>query len=79
MTTVSSDDESDDDSTYNSEDEVDPDPIPANFCQPNIQNQDPAQPIQLDVIVSDETQQTPRLPLCLMFNARSVYNKVNNL
>ena len=80
MITVSSDDDgSDDDSIYETDDELDPEPIQANFYQPQTQNQDPTIPVQLDVLLSDETQQTSRLPLCLMFNARSVYNKVNNL
>ena len=64
---------------YDTDDEVDPQPIPANFYQPLDQVHIPGQPIQLDAVVSDQTQQTSRLPLCLLFNARSIYNKVNNL
>jgi hypothetical protein len=78
-TDAGNDDDSDDNSVYDTDDEVDPEPIPANFYQPRNQIQAPGQAIQLYVIVSDETQQTSRLPLCLMFNARSVYNKINNL
>ena len=66
-------DESDDQSIYSTDEEVDPEPIPANFFQP----QNPTD--ELDVVLNDEPSQNSRLPLCLLFNARSVYNKRNNL
>ena len=78
-TGVGSSDEQNDDSEYDTEDEVDPEPIPANFFQPDNQTLVPGQPIQLDVVTNDKPQNPPRLPLCLMFNARSIYNKVNRL
>ena len=57
--------------TYSTDDEVDPESIPANFFSPADQ------PDSLDVITGNK-QQSSRLPLCLMFNSRSLYNKVEN-
>ena len=59
---------------YQSDDEAYPEPIPANLHpvpdQPNI----PGQPPLLDVKDSNQGG-TSSLPLCLLLNARSLYNK----
>ena len=61
--------------TFATDDEVDPEPIPANFLlQPNPI---PGQPSSLDVLLTNR-QQSSRLPLCMMLNSRSLYNKVDN-
>ena len=57
------------DSTINSDHEVDSEPIPTQFHQLNDSN--------LEVNVN-ESNNISRLPLCLVLNARSLYNKVNN-
>ena len=62
--------------TYVTDDEVDPQPIPANLIF--TANHIPGQPAKLDVQISSNKQQSSRLPLCMMLNARSLYNKVNN-
>ena len=71
------DDTTDDDSIYDTEDELDSQPIPANFFLVPNQTHVVGQPVQLDVEVLD--LKNSRLPLCLLFNARSLYNKVSNL
>ena len=75
---IISDNESDSSSNtiYATDDEVDPQPIPANFFFP--QAQIPGQPNPPEVQISSNKQQSSRLPLCMMLNARSLYNKVNN-
>lgn len=75
---IISDNESDSSSNtiYATDDEVDPQPISANFFFP--QAQIPGQPNPPEVQISSNKQQSSRLPLCMMLNARSLYNKVNN-
>ena len=63
---------------YDTDDELDPQPIPANFLPHPNQPSQPGQPILLDVDVNIETETPSRLPLCIMLNARSLYNKRNN-
>ena len=74
-----SEDDSDDnsDTEYETDDEVDPsisplilEPVPSQTLLPNI-------PIKLDVISSEQVQPS-HLPLCMMLNARSLYNKRDN-
>ena len=64
------------DSEYGSEDEAFSDPIPANLF-PVSEDVAPGQPIKLDLNMKDNL--SSNLPLCLLLNARSVYNKCKNL
>lgn len=72
-------DESDDnddklsDSEYETEDEAFSDPIPANLFPRAEDDVTPGQPIELDPNLPSY------LPLCLLLNARSIYNKSDNL
>ena len=61
---------------FATDDEFDPEPIPANFFPHPAQS--PAEPTLLDVEVNSRTQNPSRLPLCLMLNSRSLYNKIDN-
>ena len=65
-------------STYDTDDEVNPEPIPAIFSPIPGQNVPADQPLQFDVKLSKEAQSSP-LPLCLMMNCRSACNKISNL
>ena len=69
--------ESDDLTDYDTDDEAFPDQNPANLYQVPGQNIHPGQPITLDVSLDHDVQSY--LPLCLLFNARSAYNKADNL
>ena len=66
------------DTEYGTDEEIDPEPIPANFFSVPNQNIVPGQPINLDVHVSGNNQPTSMLPLCMMMNSRSLYNKCDN-
>ena len=59
------------------DDEVDNTPIPANLVPVPGQHAQPHQPLVLDV--GNQHHQPALLPLCLMLNARSVFNKSDNL
>ena len=75
-----SDDSSDnfsDDTQYDTEDEAFAEPIPANLSPIPGQNVPPGQPISFDI--NSNERQSSNLPLCLVFNSRSVYNKADNL
>ena len=75
---VSSDDDSNlSDTEYDTEDEVFPEPVPANLTPLPGQALLPGQPIKLDVKQKD--QHSSYLPLCMLLNARSIYNKSDNL
>ena len=59
---------------YDTEDEAFPEVVPANlFSNGTETNRGQALDVNLD------TDMTSPLPLCLLLNARSVYNKCNNL
>ena len=75
----SSDDDTDsDDSTdYETEDEAFSQPIPANLVPIFGQVLNPGEPIKLDVNLKQN--QSSSLPLCVLFNARSIFNKLKNL
>ena len=62
---------------YDTDDEVDPILDPAVLAP--VPNQVPVQgqPVQLEVVPDVSTQPSP-LPLCMMLNARSLYNKADN-
>ena len=64
-------------SDYESDNEAFSDPIPVNLYQVPGQTVTPGQPITLDVDLNNDIQSY--LPLCLLFNARSCYNKTDNL
>ena len=74
-----SDDSLSDDSflNYDTDDEVDPILDPAVLAP--VPNQVPVQgqPVQLEVVADVSAQPSP-LPLCMMLNARSLYNKAAN-
>ena len=62
---------------YSTDDEAFPEPIPVNLYRVPGQDVPPDQPIRLDVNLNQDL--TTPLPLCLLFNARSVWNKSDNL
>ena len=62
---------------YDTEDEAFGNPIPANLSPESGQVYTPGEPIRLNV--NSNLNQSSNLPLCLVFNARSIYNKLNNL
>ena len=64
-------------SDYDTEDEAFPEPIPANLYPVFGQNPHPGEPLRFDVDFKSE--QSSYLPLCLMLNSRSVFNKCDNL
>ena len=66
-------DDDSDESEYDTDDEVDSEPIRPVL----IQSED--KPGELDVVFDERVQPPTSLPLCLCLNARSVYNKKNNL
>ena len=66
-----------DDTHYNSEEEAFSEPIPANLYPIQGQTISPGRPITLDV--DSYHGHSNNIPLCLLFNARSIYNKRNNL
>ena len=72
-----SDDLDEPDDVFDTEDEVDNEPIPANLEPLPGQHLPPHHPVVLDVI--DKDDQLLPLPLCLMLKARSVFNKKDNL
>ena len=63
---------------FNTDDEVENEPVPANLNPVAGQTVMPGIPVTMDVNISN-TQSTSILPLCMMLNARSVYNKVEHL
>ena len=66
-------DESGDESEYDTDDEVDSEPIRPVLIQSEEQSG------ELEVEVNERVQPPASLPLCLCLNARSVYNKKDNL
>ena len=74
---TNSSDEEFDDTHYDSEDEVFPESVPANLSPIPGQNVPPGQPIELDI--NSNREQSSNMPLCLLFNSRSIYNKSDNL
>ena len=74
---ISESESSSDESDYDTEDEVDPTPDPVILTPVPNQMSVQGQPIQLEV-VSDINSQPSPLPLCMMLNARSLYNKADN-
>ena len=70
-------DESSDCSNYNSDEEAFAEPIPVNLYQVPGQTIIPGRPVKLYVNQNQDLS-TP-LPLCLLFNARSIFNKAHNL
>ena len=80
MSNSSSDKTSDistDCSTYDTDDEAFPQLIPANLSPVPDQNEPSGQPIIFNVYQKNDL--TSPLPLCLLFNSRSVYNKSDNM
>ena len=66
-----------DSTDYDTENEIDPEPVPAHLTPIPGQVKIPGQAQKLEVKVSNQTQSTI-LPLCTVLNARSLYNKVDN-
>ena len=65
-----------DDTNYETDDELDPCLSQANLFPVPGQIPIPGVPLKFDVNMNDDV--TSFLPLCMMMNARSVYNKCNN-
>ena len=63
---------------YDTDDEVDSQPNHPIFYPIPDQNVQSGQPLLFDVKMAEEPQ-SPNLPLCLVMNCRSVYNKSRNL
>ena len=74
---ISNSDIEDSDTEYDTDDEPFSEPIPVNLFPVSEENHPPNQPIKLEVNLKEEI--STYLPLCLTFNARSVYNKSDNL
>ena len=66
-----------DDTEYDSEDEAFAQPIAANLEPVSGQIIAPGQPIKLDI--NSNKSQSSHLPLCMLLNARSLYNKEESL
>ena len=65
------------DTQYETDDEAFAEPRVANLSPVPGQTFTPGQPIIFDV--NSYQDSSPNLPLCLLINARSCYNKGNNL
>ena len=65
------------DTQYDTDDEAFAEPIAANLSPVPGQTLSHGQPIILDI--NSQQDSSPHLPLCLLINARSCYNKGNNL
>ena len=74
---IDTSDDSIDGTHYDTDDEAFSEPIPANLHPVPGQDVLPGQPITMDV--NQRYDQPSYLPLCLLFNSRSVYNKADNL
>ena len=72
-----SSDSSSDCTDYDTDDEAFAEPIPANLSPIDGQNVEPGKPVEFDI--NSNQKQSSNIPLCLLFNARSVYNKENNM
>ena len=70
--------EDDDRSIYDTDDEVDAEPVPANFQPIPGQHVSAGQPLKF-VINTTKNVQASVLPLCLLLNCRSACNKEDNL
>ena len=70
--------QSENDSIYETDDEVDPELIPVNLSPTIGQVVPDGQPVQMDVNLARDDRSS-FVPLCLMMNCRSAYNKENNL
>lgn len=66
---------SDSDSMYDTDDEVDSSPNPISPSPIKGQNTAPGQPIKMKVNMKSNNHQSLYIPFCLMMNARSLYNK----
>ena len=63
---------------YETDDEVDPQPNPAIFYPIPDHNTQSGKPVPFDIKLTEESQPS-YLPLCLVTNCRSIYNKTRNL
>ena len=71
------DDEDSDCTEYETEDEVDCTVNPAIFTPVPSQIFSPSKPIKLEILPHNQDK-SAALPLCMMLNARSLYNKCDN-
>ena len=76
-TNIDSSDVSNDDTVYDTDDEAFPEPIPMNLTLVPGQDIKHGQPVTFDANLKKEM--SSYLPLCLLFNARSIFNKADNL
>ena len=65
-------DTSDSDTIYDTDDEIDNEPVVVNLSPIQEQTFVPGQPVKMNM---SNNQQSSYLPLCIMLNARSIYNK----
>ena len=70
--------EDDDRFIYDTDDEVDAEPVPANFQPIPGQDVSAGQPLKFDLNTTKNVQASV-LPLCLLLNCRSACNKEDNL
>ena len=78
ITNLNEEENDDNDTTNDTDDEIDSEPVPTNFFPIPDQNVSPGKPLKFDVKISEDEESSP-LPLCLMLNCRSIYNKAQNL
>ena len=62
---------------YDTEDEAFPEVVPANLSPIPDQKVEPGQPLIFDVDLKSDMSSS--LPLCLLLNSRSIFNKSDNL
>ena len=74
---LNSDNQSSDNTNYDTDEELYSEPIPANLFPTPNQEFDPRKPVTLDVGLNN--QRSSSLPLFLVFNARSIFNKTDSL
>ena len=79
--TIASDDtvlsDSSNDTVYDTDNEVESDPVTVNLTPIQGQVTRPGQPVEMNVNMNNN-QKSSSLPLCMMLNARSVYNKADH-
>ena len=72
------DSETNSDIEYDTDDEIDATVEPLILAPVPNQVLSPSKPAKMEILTQKQIQSSP-LPLCMMLNARSIYNKCDNL